>query len=151
LQKTYLYEKNLLAVPAGSNLASLVIRRNQANLTELHNFTPAEKKPLTDRDRLNPLKIELGVLMKSVARELAMSPKDKLAFDQLIEKRTLIGGMISEQEKNQMDKIFSQEVMDHIQEKINLKVKEFDLNQKIIAKSENHAAFASYKKKANKE
>lgn len=79
-------------------MANSVIRRNQANLTELHNFVPAERQPLTDRDRLNPLKIELAILMKAVVRELVMSPKDRKEFDALIEKRTLIGGELPEQE-----------------------------------------------------
>ena len=50
-----------------------VIKRNQAKLEELHNFIPSEYMPPTDNDLLNPMKIDLHILMKAMNREMNMT------------------------------------------------------------------------------
>lgn len=120
-------------MPAGRSLAQSVIRRNQANLSDLHDFIPAGSHPPTDDDRLNPLKINLEILMKSITRELAMTEPEKKLFHQLVEQKTMTAGELSLSEEEKLNRVFSQDLLDSLQSKINKCVKEINLNQKIVS------------------
>lgn len=83
-----------------------VIKRNQAKLEELHNFIPSEHMPPTDNDLLNPMKIDLHILMKAMNREMNMTKEQKKAYQGFIKEKTIMAGELPDNLDNKLDRYF---------------------------------------------
>ena len=74
---TYLYESNLLNVPAAGSFPSKVVRQNMSNLDNLHDWMPSSRISPEGKDLLNPSNVNLHTLILGIGREQQMTSQDK--------------------------------------------------------------------------